>query len=342
MKKTLLTNLANLLPAHSAAQATALVFGLALAGQAQAQTQVYQHWPLKASAQDSAAVRSAGVTASTPTLRRLVVSDGSALAAARPYSALYGQAIAPQAPGAGWGTAAGGPGGTLKRVYYEQFTVTAAAGQTVRADSVLVTAGFLTTDSNTNMAVVYSRSGFVSDSTDVTGGKGPAGTLPATNTGGFLTPVSLLRIPGNTVNNNNYRFALNGANGVTLTAGQTLTVRLYFSCSSTGTNSRFALVKDVIVKSRQAVVTAGRPLAAIKPLTAFPNPVQNELQLQHPATKAAGSVAVYSATGSRVAHFATQPNTSATVLPLSGLPQGIYLVEYSDGQQRLTSRIVKQ
>ena len=45
----------------------------------------------------------------------------------------------------------------------------------------------------------------------------------------------------------NYRLALNGATGVTLTAGQTLTVRLYFSCGS-GSAGRYGKLKDVFFK----------------------------------------------------------------------------------------------
>lgn len=318
---------------------TLLAAGL-LTTQAHAQTQVYQHWPLKASAADSAAVRSTGINASTPTLKRLVVSDGSATANARPYSALYGQAIAPAAVGANWGTAAGGPGGSLKRGYYEQFTVTAATGATVRADSLIITAGFLTTASSTNMGVVYSRSNFVSDSTDVTGGKGPTGAFSGAVTGGFAGPVALAQVATGSPNTNTYRLALAGATGVTLNAGQTLTIRVYFSCSSTGANSRFALVKDVIVKSRQTVTGTRNRNTAL--LAAYPNPVQDQLQVQHPAAQQAGSLTVYSATGRRVAEFSTRPGSSATTLPLSGLPTGIYLVQYQNGAERLTSRIVKE
>lgn len=330
-------------PLHAHRRSVALL-GLLTAGllatQAQAQTQVYQHWPLKASATDSAAVRSTGINASTPTLKRLVVSDGSATANARPYSALYGQAIAPAALGANWGTSAGGPGGSLKRTFYEQFTVTAASGATVRADSLIITAGFLTTASSTNMGVVYSRSNFTSDSTDVSGGKGPNGVFTGSITGGFTGPVALQQVATGSPNTNTYRMALNGATGVTLNAGQTLTIRVYVSCSSTGANSRFALFKDVIVKSRQTVTATRNRNTAL--LAAYPNPVQDQLRVQHTAATQPGSLTVYSATGRRVAEFSTQPGSSATTLPLGGLPTGIYLVQYQNGTERLTSRIVKQ
>jgi pectinesterase len=344
MKKPVLSSLAPSLRPALALKALALTAGLALAGQAQAQTQVYQHWPLKASAQDSAAVR-AGVTASTPTLKRLVVSDGSATANARPYSSIYGQAIAPVAVGTGWSSSLTppGPGGTLKRTFYEQFTVTAAAGQTVRADSLILTAGFLGTASGTNLGVVYSLTNFTTaDSTsgNITGGKGPAGVLPATANGSFATPIGLLQVPGGSVSSNTYRLALNGTTGITLNAGQALTIRVYFSCSSTGASARFALLKDVIVKSRQTVASSRS--RNVLQLAAYPNPTQDQLQILHPATPKAGAVTVYSATGRQVAAFATQAGTTATSLPLAKLPAGIYLVEYQNGLDRMTSRIVKE
>ncbi|QHJ07061.1 T9SS type A sorting domain-containing protein [Hymenobacter busanensis] len=322
------------------AVAVALLSSLGLA--AQAQTQVFQQWPMTRNNQDSAAVRS-GVTASAPTLRKFVVSDGSATATVPAYSNLVGQAIAPQAVGTGWSSNATPPGtgSSLKRTFYEQFTVTAAAGSTVRADSVILTAGFLGTASGTNMGVVYSRSSFTADSTDVTGGKGPNGVFSGVVTGGFAGPVALAQVSTGAPNTNTYRLALNGATGVTLNAGQTLTIRVYFSCSSSGAAARFALLKNVIVKSRQAVVSATKPLDKVA-LGIYPNPTQNNVVVSHPVSKAAATIAVYAADGRKVASFVALPNAERTNLNIGSLTNGIYLVEYTNDRQRSVSKIVKE
>lgn len=214
-----------------------LLAGLASTTVAQAQTPVFVRWPFTVSATDSAAARSANTTVNTPVLRRLVLADnstsvtvGSYTGNVRPYSRIYGMSFAPAAAGGNWGTANGGPGGAVKRGIYTQVSVTAPAGSAgLRADSLLLTSGFLGTASGTTLAVVYSKSGFASDSTDATSNKSPAGTATS---GGFANPVALPQIAA-VPNTTTYRVALNGSSGVTITAGQTLTVRMYFSCSST-------------------------------------------------------------------------------------------------------------
>jgi hypothetical protein len=204
---------------------------------------IIQQWPLTANANDDAGVRSSSLTASTPTMNHLYVSTGITTPSFAAYSSTYGQAFGASSNGDGtWSTAVGGPGGTLTRVHYEQFTVT-AAGTSVRVDSILLNAAFYNTSSSTKMAIVYSKSGFTTnDSTDVTGGVDQSG---AGVVGSFATPIALANQTGGPTNY--YRIALNGATGVTITAGQTLTIRMYFACSSTGT-PRYAMLKNVTVK----------------------------------------------------------------------------------------------
>ncbi len=204
---------------------------------------VLQQWPFTVNGNDDPAVRSAFVSASTPTFNRLTLSNGTTLAAIPAYSSTYGQAFGANANGDGtWTTAVGGPGGTLTRVHYEQFTVT-ANGRSIRLDSIIFNAAFYNTNSNTKMAIVYSKSGFtINDSTDVTGGVDQSN---ASVTGSFATPIALANQTGGP--SNFYRIALNGSTGVTITSGQSLTIRLYFSCGSTGT-PRYAMLKNVIVK----------------------------------------------------------------------------------------------
>ncbi|MBI1342277.1 MAG: T9SS type A sorting domain-containing protein [Terrimonas sp.] len=195
---------------------------------------VLQHWPFSTDGNDSEAVRSPGVTASTPTLNNLYLSNGTQVPAIPAYSAQYGQAFGATADGSGaWGSSAGGPGGTLQRMWYEQFTVTAENGYRVRVDSIFATAAFYQTSSNTKLAVVYSRDGFVNDSSDVS-------SIP----GGFANPIALANQSGGPTNT--YSLAVNGIDGVTINPGEKITFRFYFSCSSSSLG-RYGMMKDVKV-----------------------------------------------------------------------------------------------
>ena len=212
-----------------------------------------QQWPLTLNNSDSSTVRTTGIAASTQTLKSLYVSNGTTVATVPAYSATYGQAYGVTSNGDGsWGTAFGGPGGNLNRTFYQQYTITALAGYSVRVDSILLASAFYNTSSNTKMALVYSKSNFVSDSTDVAGGTGPSGALAGTANGAFATPILLANQTGGTTN----LYALNltaAPGGVTLTAGQTLTIRLYNACGS-GSAGRYAMVKNVMAKGQANTV----------------------------------------------------------------------------------------
>lgn len=194
--------------------------------------QVLQHWPFTTNGADSTAVRAAGVLPSTPSFTNLYLSNGTTLANVPAYSLQYGQAFGATANGDGsWGTAAGGPGGTLRRTYYEQFTITADNGYSLIVDSLYATGAFYNTSSNTRLAVVYSLSNFVSDSADVF-------TIP----GGFANPISL---PNQTAGPTaQFPLSVAGPAGITLLPGQKLTLRFYFSCGSSSTG-RYAMLKDI-------------------------------------------------------------------------------------------------
>jgi hypothetical protein len=116
---------------------------------------------------------------------------------------------------------------------------------TVRIDSLVLTAAFYNTSSNTRFAVLYSKSGFVLDSAEITGGIGPSGALASSANGQWATPILLAN--QTTGPTNTYRLALNGSNGVQLGAGETLTIRMYLSCGSTSTG-RYAMMKNVHFK----------------------------------------------------------------------------------------------
>jgi hypothetical protein len=227
-----------------------------------------QHWPFTLNNSDSTAVRSPGATASTPTFNRLYVSNGTTVPTIPAYSPQFGQAYGATANGDGsWGTAAGGPGGTLQRSWYEQFNVTANTGYSLRIDSILATNAFYNTSSNTRLAVVYSLSNFVSDSADVS-------SIP----GGFANPITLANQTSGPTNQ--YTLAVAGASGITLFPGQTISFRFYFSCGSSSTG-RYAMLKDVKVIGlatpaagpAPAIITTGT-LNAFTQIAGAPSAVQ--------------------------------------------------------------------
>ena len=280
-------------------------------------------WPMARSNQDSAAVRAAAVAASTPSLRKFQVSNGSAAAAVPPYSTRYGQAFAPD-PNGGWTAAAGGNGSTLNRTYYEQFTVQPSGSTAVRLDSLLLNAYVTSSVSGTKLAVVWSRSNFATDSTDVSGGKGPGGPLLSTENGAFATPILTTNTSAP------YRLAFAGATGATLAAGQRLAFRVYFSCGSGTVTTRFATLKNVLVKG-QALVASSARSGAGSALQLYPNPATSRCLLVHPAAARNAIVTVYSSLGQRVASVPCADGTQQTMLHLSGLAAGPYLVRYTSG-----------
>jgi hypothetical protein len=346
--------------------AAAAIVSVGFVGQANAQTAGRAVWSMKRSNQDSVALRSAGLTA-VASFSRLTVSDGLTPASGTttpPYSATRGQGLAPNADGSGWPSAApsAGPGSAPRRTHYEQFAVTSATGAT-RIDSLLFTA-VATSSPGGRVAVMYSLSNFTADSSNFSGGKGPAyagytsgtttvpassgGVLPSTADGSFpatgsTTPTSAIvpQFVSATGNTGTFRFALNGATGVVVPAGRTLTVRLYFTINNSS-SGRYILLKDVTLKGQAGTTTATTAARAQTSLVAYPNPVADQLTIQHPAAPAGGRVTLYALTGQPVATMATLPGMASTALPLGQLASGIYLAEYADGQHRITTKVVKQ
>ncbi|MEA5460806.1 pectinesterase family protein [Arcicella sp. LKC2W] len=203
-------------------------------------TQTLAYWSMAVNNMDSLALRAKGVTAPIPTLKRLTISNGSVIA---PYSALHGQCIAPSSDGGGvWTVAGGGNANNLHRGIYEQFVIKAQTGFSVKVDS-LVLKSSLYQAATGKLAVVFSKTGFKTDSLNVTGGLLPDGTpmLSGAN-GGFLTPLILTSDPASTTTQ--YKIALKGNEGITLAAGDSLTVRLYYSTGS-GSPGRYAKIKDL-------------------------------------------------------------------------------------------------
>ncbi len=202
------------------------------------------YFPMTVSNAVDVATQATGVATSSPMFSRLVASNGTTVSAVPAYSTTYGQAFGADATGT-WTTTVGGPGGNLSRGHYEEFTVTANAGYTVRVDSLTLNSSFYNTASNTRLAVWYSKTAFTTaDSASFTGGiLGADGTAIVNNPNGtFTTAIGITNQTAAT--SIDYRLALNSSTGVTLTAGQTLTVRLYFSCGS-GSAGRYGKIKEV-------------------------------------------------------------------------------------------------
>jgi hypothetical protein len=361
----------HLLPRPQSALQTLAVAGgmvLALAAPAAAQTAAFARWPLTANNSDVPAERSAGLTAGTPTLRRFVLSNGLLPAGtgnqAFPAYSAAGQAFAPAADGGGWSSSSATPpgtGSTPRRRFYEQFTITVTAA--TRIDSVLFNAAIFNSAAG-KVAVAFSRSGFTLDSASVSGGIGPAitnstntipaGVLPAANNGTFgVNPTTMTA--GDIANNgavlpqqpttgsvpDQYRFILNNATGVTLNAGQTLTVRIYFAVGSSSMG-RYVLLRNVTLKGRGTGAATASALLVKNGLSLTPNPAAERVVVSHPTAKAGAQVALYTTTGQKVANLATQLGSDHTSLDLSKLAAGLYLVEYADAEQRVTGRVVVQ
>jgi pectin methylesterase-like acyl-CoA thioesterase len=286
---------------------------------------VLQHWPFTQNNQDSVAIRSAGVIASAPTFSKFAVSDGVTVAGVLPYSSTRGQVFAATADGY-WTTASGGPGGTLNRTNYEQFTITATAGYTTRVDSLLFNHAFYASSSNTKIAVVYSRSGFATDSTEITGYDFTTGkAVPQDNNG----PSTLNRFP------------LNGSTGVTLTEGQTLNIRIYYSCGSTSAG-RYVQLKDVIVKGipTQNVPTSVIDNIAARGFALYPNPAANTIYIKHPRSGNNTSIALYSMLGVKIAEWKATPNTTLTSVDVQSLQQGQYFIHYNSGKESVVLKCI--
>ena len=214
-------------------------------------------WSMAVANTDSVALRAKGVATSPSALSRLVLSNGSLLPA---YSTLHGQAFSPVKDGSGlWTAAGGGNGNNLHRGIYAQTVIKAQTGYSVKVDSVLVMASMFQTTGK--FAVVYSKTGFKSDSADVTGGASKDGTpLLGTANGAFATPI--LTVNEQQASTSQFKLALNGSTGVTLNSGDSLTVRYYVSSGSSSAG-RYAKIKDITFRGTTKDLLAKPPVLTI-------------------------------------------------------------------------------
>ena len=233
---------------YTAHSDTTYLYVTGLATQPGVETSTLAWWPLTVNNQDDPSKRHPGVEVALPAFSNYYLSNGTTVAAVPAYGNTHGQAFSPAADGSGlWTTVSGGNGSNLNRLYYQQFILTAKSGYQIAVDSLVLNASFYNTSSNTRFAVVYSKTGFMEDSANVTGGIGPDGILASGANGAFATPILL---PNQTNGNSSmYRLALNGATGIVLNPGEQITVRLYFSCGSTSTG-RYAKIKNLQLLGR--------------------------------------------------------------------------------------------
>ena len=233
---------------------------------------ILEQWPLTTNNLDSVAVRNAGVVGTTPVLNRLILSNGTQEPTVPAYSGLHGQAFAATADGS-WTTASGGPGGTLSRSFYEQFTVVAAAKYSLRVDSILLSTSFYNTSSGTKMAVLYSKTGFRNDSTEIKiATRNGTSLTPGTN-GTFSNAFDINNLTAG--NTDVYALLVNGSAGITLKAGDTLFFRVYH-CTGSGSAGRYVKLKNVIAKGdavKPTIVTTGT-LNAFSQTVGSPSSVQ--------------------------------------------------------------------
>ena len=236
-------------PVTGTTQADSLVNGILLV-----------QWPLTANNQDDATVRAAGIVGTTPVLNKLVLSNGVEPTVPA-YGTVHGQAYAATADGS-WTVASGGPGGTLNRQFYEQFTIVADTTHAMRVDSILLSTSFYNTSSGIKMAVVYSKTGFRTDSTEI--GVAIKNGTPLTPgvSGNFSNAFDVSNQTGG--NPDVFALLLNGSAGVNMKAGDTLSFRIYH-CTGSGSTIRYAKLKNVLVKGTTTAIKAAPPVQPVNP-----------------------------------------------------------------------------
>ena len=198
-------------------------------------------WPLTTSTDDSSSVRSAGIVPSVPVFSSMIAP--STLAGNPAFSA-KGIAFANDPITGKWTV-----GASLNRGCYYQFSVVADSAHQIRIDTILLNAN-IQSSANGTLGVVYSKSGFTKDSSDIASGIGTTGLgLAASNYGAYAHPAKLGKISGN--NDSTLRFLPDSS--ITLKPKDSLTIRLYFGVGSTSA-PRFAYLKNVTVKGHPSEV----------------------------------------------------------------------------------------
>lgn len=184
----------------------------------------------------------AGVTATTPTLNGLTLSNGTTSTSFPPYGATHGQSFGVTAAGGGWSSSASPAGpGSLNRNFYEQFTVQPAANYQLRVDSIIFNTSLTLTSGN--FAVSYSLNDFAT-TVDLNSGIGPDGNSVTFTSNGAFTNTAIVMIREDATNVSKFKFPVSN---LTVPAGSTLKIRIYFRTGSSS-DSRYVKMKDFVVK----------------------------------------------------------------------------------------------
>jgi hypothetical protein len=77
-------------------------------------------------------------------------------------------------------------------------------------------------------------------------------------------------------------------------------------------------------------------------LIVAPNPVVSSLNISHPASAATSSIWIFSADGRKVMEARVLPNVSQTTLNVSSIESGVYEVIFITGDQKTSTRFIKQ
>jgi hypothetical protein len=110
------------------------------------------------------------------------------------------------------------------------------------------------------------------------------------------------------------------------------------------TGVTFYRVRNVDVDGKHGYSTVVRlNLNAVAALHAYPQPARSSITIEHPTAVSGGAITLSSATGQVIQKVDVKADTNQTVLELSALHAGMYLVRFNDNQGTVqTVKIVKQ
>ncbi|WP_324674860.1 T9SS type A sorting domain-containing protein [Hymenobacter sp. GOD-10R] len=108
-----------------------------------------------------------------------------------------------------------------------------------------------------------------------------------------------------------------------------------------GTNG-YTMLENYLNTIGSVVTGVAVQTTQIGALVAYPNPAREQLTVAHPVAVRGAKVLVYSFEGKKVAEFASDLGTQQTSVSLQGLAHGNYLLVYTGGAARLTTKVIKQ
>jgi hypothetical protein len=76
-------------------------------------------------------------------------------------------------------------------------------------------------------------------------------------------------------------------------------------------------------------------------LSVFPNPAQNSITVNHPATETTSAIQIFEADGHRVLSSTIAPNAFISTLNISTLASGVYILVYVNGNEKKEIKFIK-